>query len=282
MTVGAWQGVQHELDRWAYQGLKARFWVRDDDAVELSPQLSQLQAFAERFQLEIGLAVIPAKIQQDLVAALADQGLRFLPMCHGWLHANYGRPGRPEEFGPGRPLAALRRDAEQSYAVFSGYFGQKHAVFVPPFGQIKPALIQHLPQIGFSAISMGPGWSERAALRLVGRAPWAPSIKIRRTSEIPRIDVQIDVIDWKRKTARTPDVVAADLLANLRLRRKRCIPLDDPIGILTHHLVHDKAIWRLCDQLLDMLCQHAATARVTATQLVRSVDTIQAVASCGT
>jgi peptidoglycan/xylan/chitin deacetylase (PgdA/CDA1 family) len=270
MITKTWRDVRRELDRWADQGLKARFWIRDDDACELSAQLSRLQALAHTYNVNIGLAVIPGSVRSDFIPWLLAANRAFFPMCHGWNHANYGRPGKPEEFGNGRPLAAVRRDAEQAYEVFSGHFGATNVVFVPPFGRIAPALIEDLPRIGFTALSTGPRRSERMMLRLDLRLPWTPAIRIPRPSGIPRFDIHVDVIDWTRRTARDRDAIAAELLANLRLRRRGMLPSSHPIGLLTHHLAHDEAIWRSCHELLDALCGHEAVEPLDADRLFRT------------
>jgi peptidoglycan/xylan/chitin deacetylase (PgdA/CDA1 family) len=271
MTTEAWDTVRRELDRWADQGLTARFWLRDDDACALSVHLTRLHALADRHDITIGLAVIPGKIERDLVRALSGLKNRFHPMCHGWNHENYGRPGEPEEFGHGRPLSALRLDAEQAYKVFSDYFGGGDAIFVPPFARITSALVDCLSQIGFAAVSTGPGVLERAVLRLDGRLPWIPVVKLPVRSPVPRIDVHIDLIDWQRRTARDQGSVAVELAANLRLRRRGFLPVNHPVGFLTHHLVHDEAIWRLCDELFGMLRRHVSVEILSAASLIRPV-----------
>ena len=123
MTADPWQEVRRELDRWAHQGLRARFWLRDDDACEMSAQLMRLRALADRFDLNIGLAVIPGKVRPAFVRDVLGLRDKFEPMCHGWNHIDYGRPGMPEEFGDGRPFSTVCRDAEQAYKVFSDCFG---------------------------------------------------------------------------------------------------------------------------------------------------------------
>jgi hypothetical protein len=272
MTNEAWQDISRELDRWTDRGLTARFWVRDDDAHEMSAQLARLHAFAERYDLNVGLAVIPGRIRSDFPPVLADMKRRFHPMCHGWNHANYGRAGKPEEFGDGRPLAALRSDAGLAYKAFSEFFGGKETFFVPPFGRIAPTLLKELPRIGFAAVSLtGPNALERGVLRLSSHLSWLPVVKIPSNSAIPRFDTHVDVIDWTRRTARDASAVAAELVANLRLRRRGFLPSDRPIGLLTHHLAHDENIWRLCDELLDVLRRHKAIEALNADCLLHSV-----------
>ena len=53
-------------------------------------------------------------------------------------------------------------------------------------------------------------------------------------------------------------VIARKLVHQLRGRQMTGAGACSPIGLLTHHLVHDRRVWRLCDELLDMLRKHRA------------------------
>jgi predicted deacetylase len=275
----AWRGMVRELDVWKDGGLRARFWVRDDDAVEMSGQLAQLHDIADRHELNIGLAVIPGKMRPGFVDILAQMRKRFYPMCHGWVHADYGRPGKPGEFGRDRPFSRLRSDAEQAYTVFSNCFGTTRAIFVPPNGRITFGLRKALPRIGFAAVSTGPSYFERKILRMSSALPWMPAVAIRMASVIPRFDVHIDVMDWRRKTARDSEAVAAEIVENLHLRRRGFLAPDHPIGLLTHHLVHDEQVWRLCNELLDALSAHETVDFVRADSLFEACGRSSAAAS---
>ena len=90
--------------------------MRDDDACEITPQLERLSALANKFRIEIGLAVIPANLDSALVDRLLDGATPFHALCHGWKHTNFGPHSRPGEFGPDRPLEALRSDAMSAFS----------------------------------------------------------------------------------------------------------------------------------------------------------------------
>lgn len=268
MVGEPWNDVSRELGRWADLGLRPRFWLRDDDACEMTSALARLRDVAQQYDINIGLAVIPGKVQQSLLDALAVSTRMFYPMCHGWMHTDYGPPGEPEEFGSRRPFSALRSDATLAYRTFSDYFGENHVIFVPPYNRIAAPLVRALPDIGFAAVSVWPGFYERTLLRLDSRLPWMPAVKMPQRVAIPRLDVHVDVIDWKRGTARDTIAVAAQVVGQLRLRRRGFLPSDYPIGILTHHLVHDENIWTLCDDLLKFLRAHDAVDFLAAGSLL--------------
>jgi peptidoglycan/xylan/chitin deacetylase (PgdA/CDA1 family) len=254
LMTGVWGEASRELDLWSRQGLTARFWIRDDDASEKSAPLERLDAFAQRFDVTIGLAVIPGKMHPDLPHYLNGDARNFRPMCHGWKHINHGLRTRPSEFGGDRPLEQLVQDAQAAHKIFARHFCQTRPIFVPPFNRISNALIRRLPELGFAAVSAIPSRLTREVLGLQERIGWVPRFKLPWLSATPRIDVHIDLIDWKAQTAVDSAVIARALVHQLRGRRKAGpAAAASPIGLLTHHLVHDAAIWRLCDELLDML-----------------------------
>jgi peptidoglycan/xylan/chitin deacetylase (PgdA/CDA1 family) len=257
-AMTAWQDVLEELERWHDCGLRARFWLRDDDAWEVTPQLARLDDWAKRYGATIGLAVVPAKMAPSLLGFLAER-TTFYAMCHGWKHIDYGPPGAPQEFGNARPFSALHRDAKDAYRAFSASFPEPTPIFVPPFGHITPELMKALSSIGFAGVSVGPSAIERRILRMSSRFSWLPGMRIPRNSNIPRFDVHVDPIDWEKGTARPREPIAADLVENLRFRRKGFLEASHPVGILTHHLVHDDEVWRICDELLELLKRHRAT-----------------------
>jgi hypothetical protein len=258
MGSTVWKDVSRELDGFAAQGLKVRFWVRDDDACEASAPLERLHELATRYGITIGLAIIPAKVRQSLPTFMLKQGGRFHPMCHGWQHINHAPAGhKPAEFGEGRPAAAAIRDAQSALSAFRTHFSGYDAVFVPPFGRISRAVTRALPAIGFAGVSVGPGWLERKLSYLPPLAVRVPTIRMPRRS-IPRLDVQIDPIDWRRGTAHSADAICRAIVRTLRPRRMGFLPSDAPVGLVTHHLAHDESIWAVCNDAMDILREHRA------------------------
>jgi hypothetical protein len=249
---GAWEPVRQELSRWRARGLTARFWLRDDDACEITPQLERLAALARRYNFKIGLAVIPSKLTDALVSYLAAGDARFLPMCHGWSHTNHGTVEKPGEFGPDRPFAEVEADCRRGYERFVACFGSRPAVFVPPFGCITKDVEACLGEVGFAGLSNGPTLALARLARLHAKLEALPPNPFWSLPARP-LDTHVDPIDWRRKTAHPPERISVELVGELRLRRKGYIPPSNPIGLLTHHLVHDEAIWSVCDELLDVL-----------------------------
>jgi hypothetical protein len=257
-TSSASSGLVRELDLWSRAGIVATFWIRDDDACEVTPQLQRLSELAERHGVEIALAVVPGKLQIGLLPYLRQRNSPFHPMCHGWKHVDYGPSGKPGEFGPDRPPSAVHQDAVSAFQEFTVHFGADGVVFVPPYGRITPELVEALPEIGFLGVSAGPANLERRLARVMTQISWLPSVPIGRERSVAHFDVHIDPFDWMRNTARPSNAVCAEIVGHLRLRRNGIVPRQAPIGLLMHHLVHDEAMWSLCDGLVGALSKHSA------------------------
>ncbi|TYL92025.1 hypothetical protein FXB40_26635 [Bradyrhizobium rifense] len=254
--MSLWDDARQELDIWANSKLKARFWIRDDDAFEVSSDLERLRNVAVRFDTKIGLAIIPGKITPGLQEFLAENIQHFYPMCHGWKHINYNLGKNPAEFGPDRPISNMIVDAEFALQSFKECFGSSQPIFVPPFNRITPALIKALPQVGFAGVSLMPNHIERKLLQLNSWMKWGGIITMPRFKDGIRIDVHLDVIDWRARTAQNTKIVSNLLVQQLRGRRLGVVPVDTPIGLLTHHLAHDEPIWRAINETLDFLRSH--------------------------
>ena len=252
-----WQAVHQELSLWQRQGLTASVWVRDDDATGVTDALYQLERIARRFSIQIGLAIIPTKVRKALITHLEPHSEAFYPMCHGYMHADHGIEGHPSEFGDDRPLAALAEEAQLASAAFRSHFGRP-PVFVPPYSRISPHLERRLTQFGFKRLSNIPGRTQRGLAKLHRSLSHLPHLPRYLAMPVPNVDIHIDVIDWRAHSAKSSHQVASELLGELRMRRKGYIPPHTPIGVLTHHLVHDDLIWQSFEELLENLAAEPA------------------------
>ena len=222
------------LDRAAGAGTQLDVWWRDDDAVVATPALERLLALGREFAIPIAIAAIPTGIQPSLPARLREEpGSRLL--VHGLGHANHAGPGRKSaEFGTDRPLPALSADAKTGLATVREQAGDLLLpVFVPPWNRIAPDLAAALPGLDYAGLStFGP------------REP-VPGLVVANS--------HLDPVDWRgSRSAVAPERLAAAL--------ERALASDDPgpIGILTHHLVFDEALWTLTRRLLELLSSHGA------------------------
>jgi peptidoglycan/xylan/chitin deacetylase (PgdA/CDA1 family) len=252
-----WQAVHQELSLWRRHGLTASVWVRDDDATDVTEALNQLERIARRFSIQIGLAVIPAKVEQALITHLEPRSEAFYPMCHGYMHTDHGTEGNPSEFGDDRPLAALAEEARLASAAFSTHF-RRPPVFVPPYSSISPHLERRLTQFGFKRLSNIPTKTQRGLAKLHRSISRLPRLPRYLAMAVPNVDIHVDVIDWGANSAKSSHQVASELLGELRMRRKGYIPPHIPIGVLTHHLVHNGLIWQSFEELLENLAAEPA------------------------
>ena len=236
MTV--WRPLDAELAEWAAARLSLPMWWRDDDAVTDTPALRRLAALGDATGLPIHLAVIPARADSAL-AALVARNPQLIPMVHGWSHANHAAAGEKKaEFGAQRPLAARLDDASRGLARLDALFGPRlMPAFVPPWNRIAPDLVAALPGAGFRILSC-----------------FSPRAQARTAEGLVQINTHIDPIDWHGTRGLIDQAALIDRIATvLRTRRLGQADRREPLGLLTHHIVHDAALWSFCAQLVDRL-----------------------------
>jgi hypothetical protein len=161
---------------------------------------------------------------------------------HGLRHDNYAPSGsKKAEFGNHRPLTRLAENAAQGLRLARDRFGDLVApVFVPPWNRITPALVEQLPDLGFRGLST---FGERPA-----REP---------ASGLVQVNTHIDPIAWREGASLQDISVLMNSLAQAIGRVGESNGNEpEPIGLLTHHLLHDHAVWEFCEELLAHLADH--------------------------
>ncbi|MEZ0171796.1 glycosyltransferase [Microvirga sp. TS319] len=230
-----WSPVDEALDRARDRGCPIRFWWRDDDAVAETPGLDRLLALSGRAQAGLALAAIPAGLMPSLGERLRNER-RVFALVHGWSHTNHAPAAEKKaEFGRHRPLDAMAREAEQALRAAREKLGRKVLpVFVPPWNRISPELARHLPRSGFTALS---SFGDRKAASLA--------------EGLIRVNTHVDPIDWHgTRSLADQDRILAGIAAAIERRASGEADRNEPIGFLTHHLVHDEAIWTFCEALI--------------------------------
>ncbi|WP_201830529.1 glycosyltransferase [Microvirga zambiensis] len=233
-----WSPLDRALKHAADRGCPIRFWWRDDDAVADTPQLDRLLALARRYEAGLGLAVIPAGLEDSLASRLAAEEKAFA-LVHGLDHANHASVSEKKaEFGGHRPLATMAADIERALHLTRERLGQKLLpVFVPPWNRISPDLLPRLAQLGFTGLST---FAEReSAFPAAG---------------LLQINTHVDPVDWHgTRSLADPAEIVARLAAAVERRVAGEADGGEPIGFLTHHLIHDDVIWSLCERLIARL-----------------------------
>ena len=225
-----WQPLRDALQRISDQGRTARLWLRDDDAVEPTAALDRLLSLTRDHAVPLGLAVIPAFTGPALVERLQIED-HVSVTVHGWSHENHAPAERKkQELGPERPVSVvldqLRAAFDQLRALYPQTF---EPVLVPPWNRIDPALLPSLAALGYRAVSV------------YGKAKQAGAIRL--------INTHVDIMDWHGTGGCRPQAELVTLLA--AELGDRLADSDEPIGILTHHLVHDAAAWDFLARLFE-------------------------------
>lgn len=238
-----WDRVSQELDLWARERRAAKFWWRDDDAQDVSDRLSRMLAAAARFDVKIGLSVIPAKLKPRLVKAL-ERERHAQVLVHGFAHENHARPGQAKrELGGVRRPNEIVADLERGLALMRAKFGRRLLpVLVPPWNRIAPSAVELLPALGYRGLST-----------------WKPRTAAHPTPGLMQVNTHLDVIDWRRgRIVKDEALIAGLLLRKLRWRRESQTRAAEPLGLLTHHAYWDAAKEQIIMNLLKATRGHPA------------------------
>lgn len=234
--AGFRERLKAQLDAFAERGLTARFWWRDDDAVDPTPALDRLLALANRYRIEVGIAAIPRMASDKLAERLADEPLAVV-LQHGWQHANHQRKDLGEkaaELGSRRErdeaLDELRRGRERLETLFGDRFA---AVLVPPWNRICDELADAARDRGYAALSTFGGL---------------------RADDPFRLQTHVDMIRWKRGRDFIGWQAAAERMEG-ELRARLDAPRE-PIGVLSHHLAMDEPSFQFLEAVLTVTSGH--------------------------
>jgi hypothetical protein len=239
------------LDRRAAGGQPVFLWLRDDDATGDRPALRRLIELAGAHGIAPVIAAIPGLARDDLLAALDGNAARVA--VHGASHVNHALPGaRKSELGGERPTDAMLAELACARRRLARLCGARLLpTLVPPWNRIAAELVPRLGEAGFTSLSVfGP----------VSRAPSAPGMRV--------VNTHIDIIDWRAgRTGRPADALFREL-AHAALAPPDRDP-GQPLGILTHHLDHDRACWRFLEDLFALAAGHPGARWLAPGDLMR-------------
>jgi hypothetical protein len=236
--------VLKALDRRAAEGRPARLWWRDDDAVAPTAALDRMLLMSRRWDVPLALAVIPAETGAPLAERLARESLATVAV-HGWAHRNHSPAGEKKaELGAHRPAPVVLAELEHGFATLCSLYGARLApMLVPPWNRVAPEVVAGLPALGFRALSV---------FGLPKPAPLAV------------INTHVDLIDWHgTRGGRPADALYAELAREIDR------PGDGPIGILSHHLVHDAAAWSFLESLFELTQGHPGCRWTSLNELLK-------------
>lgn len=241
--MAGWSDLRQELALWRQDGRALPFWWRDDDAVSQTQALDQLLELTDACPTPIALAVIPKHADASLVGAVKDRA-QVCVLQHGWAHLNHAAPdAKKSEFPMGRD--ARQSDISEGFKTLNQLFGAQFSpVFVPPWNRIGDDTLAHLGPLGLVALST---FTPR-------QTPFA-------APGVAQINTHIDPIFWRGGGGLVAeDQLLAHTIQTLKQRRDGQADNVEPLGILTHHLVHDAAIWAFTERLVKTLLSGGAVA----------------------
>lgn len=239
-----WTPLRDALARQRASGRAFGLWWRDDDAVDHTAALDRLERLAERLALPVHLAVIPKPATRALARTVADS--KFLvPLVHGWAHANHAPEGmKKSEFGQPRDGAA--EDLGKAWARMRMLFDEEVLpVFVPPWNRMDASHLDTLVRLNYRGLST-----------------FAPRQTPAAVPGLLQINTHIDPIDWRGTRGLVdPQQLIARTVALLGDRIGHRVDAEEPLGFLTHHLVHTPDIWEFSEGFLAELLEGGATVQ---------------------
>lgn len=224
-----WLALEQEVAQWRDLGRPVDLWWRDDDACTPSTELARLLGLARETGVPLALAVIPMGARAEAFHGMA-QHVEVLQ--HGADHLNRGgTQGKKTEFSLSEPAEeAIQRLLEGRWHLKQLFGERALAVLAPPWNRFAQDRVGDLVRAGFTGLST---FQPRQA-----REP-APGLL--------QINTHVDIIDWHAGRAFVGETRALDMMtAQLRACRLGQCDAGEPMGLLTHHELHDRAA---CDFL---------------------------------
>jgi len=240
-----WQPLVEELARWQRADRKAELWLRDDDAVDPTPALDRLLDLTGAFAVPVTLAVVPAPTDGKLVVLL-DKAPHAMVAIHGWAHRNHApEDQKKQELGAHRPREAVLDDLARGLSRVTGLHGARAVpMLVPPWNRIDTGALSDLGSIGFTALSVfGPP----------------------KPAPLAVINSNVDIMDWHATRAcHDHGLLVQAIIAQLQ----HAFDGGEPVGLLTHHLVHDESAWLFLERLFTVTARTEASAWLPISTLI--------------
>lgn len=229
-----WLALDEEVARWRDLGRKVDLWWRDDDACTPTSELAHLLRLARDAGVPLALAVIPTGAVEQ---AFTDMPPQVEVLQHGADHFNRGGPQEKKtEFPLSEPAAEALQRLILGRQHLLQLFGERAlAVLAPPWNRFAQARVGDLARAGYTGLST---FQPRQA-----KEP-APGLW--------QVNTHVDIIDWRSgRVFAGEDIVLQMLVAQLSAGRLGQRDADEPLGLLTHHGVHDRAAWKFVQRLFE-------------------------------
>ena len=248
--MSIWDKISTELALWQNEGLPpARLWLRDDDAIEPTRGLDRLAEITGAFDVPVTIAVVPEPVDVSLAPWL-EEHRQFSIALHGYAHKNHAPAGKKKcELGLHRGMQMVMRELGEGHVKLLTMFRARYInMLVPPWNRIDQNLLPYLAGIGLTSISTFT-WQ---------LFPQIPGLV--------QLNTQVDIIDWKgTRGGRAETGLVDDLLLALQTARRKS---GAPVGVLTHHLVHDEIAWAFLADLFQFCAERSDVRWCQAASLV--------------
>ncbi len=230
-------GLRGLLDRAAERGRSIEFWWRDDDAVAPSPALDDLLAAAARHRVPLALAVIPEPAQAALADRIAAEPPHVVVLQHGFAHRNHAPAGeKAAELGAHRPAETVLEELDAGRRKLDRLFGERFLpILTPPWNRVCDEVATRRAEAGLSGLT--------TFARMHASDPGC-------------VNTHVDIVDWKHGRAFAGQAKMLKVLQDEIDRRLAGNPA--PIGLLTHHLVHDEGCRDFLEVFLSVAAGHPA------------------------
>jgi hypothetical protein len=234
----SWRQFEAELARRRHAGRPAQFWWRDDDAGAVCPEVKKLLHLSKASAVALALAVVPEAAEPELFGLL-HEGVTVLQ--HGTDHRNRAAPGEKKtEYPAAEPVEAALARVADGFGRLRAFAGARFfPVLAPPWNRLRKDLVEKLPAIGIRGVSL---YGPRASAEPV------PGVR--------QVNTHVDIVAWREGKR----FIGEDEALRLALKS---LSLDEPLGWLTHHAVHDAAAWDFLEKLFALEAQRwLSTAEV--------------------
>jgi predicted glycosyltransferase len=248
--ASAWSRLDSVLGQAERARAAIPVFIRDDDAIAATPELDRFLALLDRWALPVAIAAIPGRLEASLIERCRARAETDL-LVHGLSHRNHAPESmKKAEFGAHRPPDMMRaelREAKDRLHAVAGTLGLP--VLVPPWNRIAPELVTALPGLGYRGLSTfadpKPGDTPPGLIR--HNTHWDP-------------------IEWRGGGGLREEAALIDELAGLIGTRiaSAAAGKPEPMGLLTHHLVHDGWIERFLGEVFERLARSPAIRFVSA------------------
>jgi hypothetical protein len=234
--------LARELDLWAGEGRVAAFWWRDDDAAKPIPALAQLLDLSDAHRIEVALAVVPAMASDTLVSAL-DARAHVSVLQHGYAHKNHARAGEPAvECGGDRPVEEVLEELARGRRRLEEMLGARfEPILAAPWNRIERRVLDRLSEAGFR-----------------GASAYGPRAAMRGAHGLAIANAHVDPVNWRERRFAGRGKALSGIIGELRARRNGESEMDEPLGLLTHHLDHDADLWAFLPDFFRATAAHPA------------------------